>query len=205
MLLKQQCAKVWLFVILTKMYQCIECVMNTALIMRPHWSISEWKHFMENMAVSSLCFWVIFIPIKEIDNWVDGVVYCVKDQQVKLTGGQWSNVVSSQTQFKPAQAAQYESFPPLVTFSSRYYWCTHREKEKGKGKDRAIKSRKAWDWVKARESCHYEKYKREPLLLLTLQMSLIHQTLLFPGRHSPMNWQAVITRAERDDGGVIQE
>lgn len=41
--------------------------------------------------------------------------------------------------------------------------------------------------------------------MLTLQMSLIHQTPLFPRRHSPMNWQAVITRAERDESGVSQE
>lgn len=36
-------------------------------------------------------------------------------------------------------------------------------------------------------------------------MSFIHQTPLFPGGHSPMNWKAVITGAERDKGVVTQE
>lgn len=41
--------------------------------------------------------------------------------------------------------------------------------------------------------------------MLTPQMSLIHQTPLFPWRHSPMNWQAVITGAESNKSCARQE
>lgn len=85
----------------------------------------------------------------------------------------------------------HDSFSPPVTFSSHYCWCKEAETGVGGGnkEQESMRLRK-----KNRASWHYEEYKGELLLVFALQMSLIHQRLQ---RHSPMRWQAIITRAER--------